>query len=110
MQRKVPSAITNITLNRATFTDVPIDELTFVNFFYGNNGAGKSSIAHAIAEDDGVVWADGKTADDFEVLVYNQDFINEKDIRIGDRVVDSSIRTKLYEMRRQLLKSSESKQ
>lgn len=60
MQRKVPSAITNITLNRATFTDVPIDELTFVNFFYGNNGAGKSSIAHAIAEDDGVVWADGK--------------------------------------------------
>ena len=31
-------------------------------------------------------------------------------IRIGDRVVDSSIRTKLYEMRRQLLKSSESKQ
>ena len=50
MQRKVPSAITNITLNRATFTDVPIDELTFVNFFYGNNGAGKSSIAHAIAD------------------------------------------------------------
>ena len=64
MQRKVPSAITNITLNRATFTDVPIDELTFVNFFYGNNGAGKSSIAHAIAEDDGIIWADGKTADE----------------------------------------------
>ena len=69
MQRKVPSAIANITLNRATFTDVSIDGLTFVNFFYGNNGAGKSSIAHAIAEDDGVVWADGKTADDFEVTV-----------------------------------------
>lgn len=48
MQRKVPSAIANITLNRATFTDVLIDGLTFVNFFYGNNGAGKSSIAHAI--------------------------------------------------------------
>lgn len=56
MQRKVPSAITNITLDRATFTDVPIDELTFINFFYGNNGAGKSSIAHAIEEDDGIVW------------------------------------------------------
>ena len=49
MQRKVPSAIANITLNRATFTDVLIDGLTFVNFFYGNNGAGKSSIAHAIS-------------------------------------------------------------
>lgn len=84
MQRKVPSAITNITLNRATFTDVPIDELTFVNFFYGNNGAGKSSIAHAIAEDDGVVWADGKTADDYDVLVYNQDFINDNFMNYGD--------------------------
>ena len=84
MQRKVPSAITNITLNRATFTDVPIDELSFVNFFYGNNGAGKSSIAHAIAEDDGVVWADGKTADDFDVLVYNQDFINDNFVNYGD--------------------------
>ena len=84
MQRKVPSAITNITLNRATFTDVPIDELTFVNFFYGNNGAGKSSIAHAIAEDDCIVWADGKTADDFDVLVYNQDFINDNFLSYGD--------------------------
>lgn len=84
MQRKVPSAITNITLNRATFTDVPIDELTFVNFFYGNNGAGKTSIAHAIAEDDGVVWADGKTADDYDVLVYNQDFINDNFMNYGD--------------------------
>lgn len=85
MQRKVPSAITNITLNRATFTDVPIDGLTFVNFFYGNNGAGKSSIAHAIAEgDEGVVWADGKTADDYDVLVYNQDFINDNFMNYGD--------------------------
>lgn len=84
MQRKVPSAITNIKLNRATFTDVPIDELTFVNFFYGNNGAGKSSIAHAIKEDDGIVWAEGKSADDYDVLVYNQDFINDNFINYGD--------------------------
>lgn len=84
MQRKVPSAITNIMLNRATFTNVPIDEITFVNFFYGNNGAGKSSIAHAIEEDDGVVWADGKSAADYDVLVYNQDFINDNFVNYGD--------------------------
>lgn len=84
MQRKVPSAITTITLNRATFTNVPIDELTFVNFFYGNNGAGKSSIAHAIEEDDGVVWADGKSAADYDVLVYNQDFINDNFVNYSD--------------------------
>lgn len=84
MRRKIPSAIANITLNRATFTNVPIDELTFVNFFYGNNGAGKSSIAHAIEEDDGVVWADGKSAADYDVLVYNQDFINDNFVNYGD--------------------------
>lgn len=84
MQRKIPSAITNITLNRATFTDVSIDELTFVNFFYGNNGTGKSSIAHAIAEGGGVVWSDGKTAADYDVLIYNQDFINDNFANYGD--------------------------
>lgn len=77
MQKKIPSAITKITLNRATFSNVPVNELSFINFFYGNNGAGKSSIAHAIDEDDGVEWADGKTRDDYDVLVYNQDFIND---------------------------------
>lgn len=63
---------------------MPVADLTFVNFFYGNNGAGKSSIAHAIEEDDGVVWADGKSADDYDVLVYNQDFINENFVNYGD--------------------------
>lgn len=84
MQRKVPSAITQIKLNRATFTDVQVDGLTFVNFFYGNNGAGKSSIGHAIEDDDGVVWADGKTAADYDVLVYNQDYINSNFENYGD--------------------------
>lgn len=84
MNGKIPSAITNITLNRATFTNVPINGLTFVNFFYGNNGAGKSSIARAIKEDDGIVWADGRSADDFDVLVYNQDYINRNFVSYGE--------------------------
>ena len=84
MQKKIPSAITKITLNRATFSNVPVNELSFINFFYGNNGAGKSSIAHAIDEDDGVEWADGKTRDDYDVLVYNQDFINDNFENYGD--------------------------
>lgn len=84
MNGKIPSAITGIKLNRATFSNVPIDGLTFVNFFYGNNGAGKSSIAHAIEEGDGIVWADGKSAADYDVLVYNQDYINRNFINYGD--------------------------
>lgn len=84
MTDKIPSAITGIQLNRATFSEVSIPELTFINFFYGNNGAGKSSIAHAIEEGDGITWADGKTASDFDVLVYNQEYINRNFIRFGD--------------------------
>ena len=84
MNGKIPSAITGFKLNRATFSNVPINGLTFVNFFYGNNGAGKSSIAHAIEEEDGITWADGKTAADYDVLVYNQDYINRNFINYGD--------------------------
>ena len=84
MQRKAPSAITNIKLNRATFADVPIDALTFVNFFFGHNGVGKSTIARAIRANDGVVWTMGRSADDYDVLVYDQDFINENFSNYGD--------------------------
>ena len=84
MNGKIPSAITDITLNRATFSNMPINGLTFVNFFYGNNGTGKSSVAQAIEEDDGIVWADGRSADDFDVLVYNQDYINRNFVNYGE--------------------------
>ncbi len=71
-------------LNRATFTNMPINGLTFINFFYGNNGAGKSSIAHAIEENDGIIWADGRSAEDFDVLIYNQDYINRNFVNYGE--------------------------
>lgn len=84
MNEKIPSAITDITLNRSTFTNTPINGLTFVNFFYGNNGAGKSSVAHAIEENDGIVWADGQSAENFDVLVYSQDYINRNFVNYGE--------------------------
>lgn len=84
MNGKIPSAITDIALNRATFTNVPINGLTFVNFFYGNNGAGKSSVARAIEENDGIVWVDGRSADDFDVLVYDQNYINRNFVNYGE--------------------------
>lgn len=76
MQKKLPSAITGLTLNRATFNDVRADGLTLVNFFYGKNGTGKSSAANAIAENDGVIWAEGKSAADYDLLVFDRDFID----------------------------------
>ena len=84
MQKKNPSAITSITLDRATFSKVPVNELTLINFFYGSNGTGKSTIAHVIEENDGVVWADGSSADDYDVLVYDQNYINRSLANYGE--------------------------
>ena len=47
MNPKMKSAIEKITLNDATFSNEVI-EPTYVNFFYGKNGAGKSTMLKAI--------------------------------------------------------------
>jgi wobble nucleotide-excising tRNase len=75
MSTKMPSAIEKITLNAATFHGVTIAP-TLINFFYGNNGTGKSTIARAIRANDGVDWQAGKSAADYSVLVYNQAFVD----------------------------------
>lgn len=75
MKPKMQSAIEKITLNDATFTGEVI-EPTFVNFFYGKNGAGKSTIARTIKSNSEVEWQSGKSASDYDVLVYDTDFVN----------------------------------
>ncbi len=75
MTPKMPSAIKKITLNTPTFNG-DVVEPTFINFFYGRNGAGKSTIAQAIGSDTSLDWQDGKSAADYDILVYDQDFIN----------------------------------
>ena len=58
MKPTMQSAIERITLNDATFTGEVI-ELTFVNFFYGKNGAGKSTIARSLRDNTGIEWKNG---------------------------------------------------
>ena len=60
MKPKMQSAIERITLNDATFTGEVI-EPTFVNFFYGKNGAGKSTIARSLRDNIGIEWKNGKS-------------------------------------------------
>ena len=74
MKPKLTSAIEKITLNAATFDGAVVNP-TLINFFYGKNGTGKTTIAREIAANAGLVWQQGKTADDYSVLVYNQAFI-----------------------------------
>ena len=76
MAEKKRSAITKVMLNTATFEGEPF-EPTYINLFFGRNGAGKSSIAYAIQDGDGLEWKAGESADNYDLLVYNQDFIDE---------------------------------
>ena len=74
MKPKLTSAIEKITLNAATFEGAVVNP-TLINFFYGKNGTGKTTIAREIAANAGLTWQQGKTATDYSVLVYNQAFI-----------------------------------
>ncbi len=74
MSIKMLSAIEKLALNSATFHGVDVTP-TLINFFYGNNGTGKSTIARAIHANDGLSWQAGKAVSDYSVLVYNQEFV-----------------------------------
>lgn len=77
MQVKVPSEITEISFNEATYKNCGVTiQPTLVNFFFGNNGTGKSTIAKVIKANTGVVWKAGRSPADYSVLVYNQDFMD----------------------------------
>ena len=69
---KLVSAIKSITLNNATFHNESFYP-TYINFFFGKNGTGKTTIGRQLAEKNGLEW--NENPEDYEILVYNQDFI-----------------------------------
>ncbi len=75
---KRPGEILNLALDGATFqgTGAGISP-TCVNFLFGRNGTGKSTIARAIRNGAGVTFAPGRTTADYLFLVFDQDFIDE---------------------------------
>jgi len=75
MNTKITSAVEHITLDAATFHSVPFTP-TLINFIYGNNGTGKSTIAREISVNSGLSWQAGMSAADYSVLVYNQEFVD----------------------------------
>lgn len=77
MAEKIASEITRIDLCEASYQGTGCHvEPTYVNFFFGNNGTGKSTIAKAILSGMGVTYASGRVAGEYLPLVYNQDFID----------------------------------
>ena len=76
METKLPAAISKIMLDTATFENTGvIIEPTYINFFFGANGVGKSTLAEAIESDTGIQWQKGVSREQYDVLVYNQEFI-----------------------------------
>lgn len=104
MANKMEAAIKQITLDRATFentgtTIVP----TYINFFFGRNGAGKSTLAEMIADNDpGVIWRDGESHYSYDVLVYNQEFIDRNFSGYDDLAGVITIHEQNIEVQRQL--------
>lgn len=89
MAEKLVTGIQELTISSATYHGVKINP-TYVNYFFGNNGVGKTTIAREITklkrpanelsggeEPKGVLFEPGKTHRDFNFLVYNDDFIRE---------------------------------
>ena len=65
--------------NTATYINEVLDNLSKVNFVYGNNGSGKTTISRIIREESkfptsNIKWKDNTR---LETLVYNSDFVEE---------------------------------
>lgn len=77
--RKIPSEIRSIRVSNATYHKNPaVIEPTLVNFFFGNNGTGKSTVARAVQNGESSTFAFGKSAADYHILVYDQGFIDRQ--------------------------------
>ncbi len=78
MSEKLPCEITEIGLDSIVFNEgnEPINP-TYINFFFGNNGVGKTTIARTIKKGIGLSYASGKTKEDYIPLVFDQDYIND---------------------------------
>ena len=70
------SEITEISLNTAVFHQEKFIPAR-LNFIYGDNGTGKSTIAETIQKTENLKFRTGKSADDYEILAYNQEFVQQ---------------------------------
>lgn len=71
-EKKMQGEIRELFLDNNTFHGIKINP-TLINYFYGKNGSGKSTIAHLIRSKSGIT----QDISNFEVLVYDQDFITK---------------------------------
>ena len=66
--------ITNISLNEATFHSASFTPSN-INFFFGKNGTGKSTIGRVISEKRGLTWKNPTDEADTLIQLYNEEYI-----------------------------------
>jgi wobble nucleotide-excising tRNase len=71
---KVRVNITGVKINAPTYTNVTF-EPSLINFFYGKNGTGKSTLAKAFKDGSAALTWKGDPYPDDRILIYNEDFI-----------------------------------
>lgn len=74
--RKIRTCITGIMVNGPTYRDVPIKP-SMINFFYGKNGTGKSTLAKAFKDGNAALAWDGDPYPESRILIYNEQFIED---------------------------------
>lgn len=108
MPEKQRSAITRISLNTATFTGVMF-EPTYINFLYGRNGTGKSTIARQIKNNQGLEWNADTQKENYCILTYNQDFIKNNIESYDDMPGVFTINEENIEIQKQIKNKSSEK-
>lgn len=103
--KKIPASIQSLHIDGATYKLNPVTITpTFVNFFYGNNGSGKSTIAETLKNSSGITWLNNTASQGCKLYAYNTDYIkanlasydnlpgvftfNEENIQIQNQIND----------------------
>lgn len=76
MTDKVSALISKVTVNSPVFSGEAFSP-TLINYFFGKNGTGKSTIAKLIGKTDSTEWTMGVAPEDYELLVYNEEYIQD---------------------------------
>ena len=77
MSKKLPCEITKIVLDDASYKETSTEVFpTYINYFFGNNGTGKSTLANAIRNGAGISYGPGKSVSDYIIHVFDQNFID----------------------------------
>lgn len=101
MTEKMHGIIEEITLDGATFHSEKFQP-TYINFFFGKNGAGKSTVAKAFEDPSALHWQAGVNPDSYTILVYNQDFITRNFATYGDLQGVFTLSEENVEIRKQI--------